>query len=223
MRETAHEKNNCFYKQTFPTSQWQTNLHKQNKHNNTQRRCWIAQQTFVIQREPLWPRHPFVPEVLAEREREEKQMHNNGMPKTRKTQSLLHFPPAPSSGKCIHHSKAKREPVSFRPKKWMIGIHGTVSMYLVNAKRVLSRTPGTRRITNTNCQTKLKTCSRGPSPTKCSVRCMFGSLCCSNLALKRKLFALYKPPNTIRKKNMIEYQIHSKGAQISLTDGSQIR
>lgn len=30
----------------------------------------------------------------------------------------------------FHHSKAKREPVSFKPKKWITGIHGTVKMYL---------------------------------------------------------------------------------------------
>ena len=30
----------------------------------------------------------------------------------------------------VHHSRAKREPVSFRPKKWITGIHGTVRMYL---------------------------------------------------------------------------------------------
>ena len=49
---------------------------------------------------------------------------------SRLSSSLLHLPPAPSSGKCIHHSRAKREPVSFRPKKWITGINGTVSRYL---------------------------------------------------------------------------------------------
>ena len=45
--------------------------------------------------------------------------------------SLPSAPPAPSSGKLIHHSMANNAPVSFNPKKWMTGIHGTVNKYLV--------------------------------------------------------------------------------------------
>merc|ERR1719284_1925341 len=35
--------------------------------------------------------------------------------------SLLHLPPAPSSGKLRYHSIANNAPVSFRPAKWMNG------------------------------------------------------------------------------------------------------
>mmetsp|Transcript_44232 Transcript_44232/g.96213 ORF Transcript_44232/g.96213 Transcript_44232/m.96213 type:complete len:207 (-) Transcript_44232:600-1220(-) len=42
--------------------------------------------------------------------------------------SLLHLPPAPGSGKLKYHSMAKSAPVSLRPKKWIMGIKGTVKI-----------------------------------------------------------------------------------------------